>query len=554
MKNHFKFLVALVMMTVAVSCDELFPGGGTGDAGDNGDGGSGSVVNPLPYVEPEDRIVAREEYGNIEYYEYDQQGRLVKITCCRNDRYSEAEDVSVETTTFSYEGLLVKSKNSEVIYSKIGEYDPLAQIVGKDTYICKGEDFANIRWTEGVLGASGRLTAVSHYRNEHDWFHDEYTRYLSWVETYTHDAEGNLIGIVENGFNADGSQDGSPDSYLYSWKDDNVEYVDFEGDGKYTFFYLDKEYDWPGVNIYYDLDATDMYGDVDITGLDGRKWANLLDKVSAVNPETNREVYMEMVYTYDAKGRVKAINYKWCDDEGEEYFDESDAVKFYYGDETLPEPPVSVPVYLEKQEYVSHQMGLHKLSDGSGYLGEAECFDINIKIRNVFSDGSTTEYTQVNFGDVYVGYDGFYSSQEITRAELDELRSYSGANLSVLYGQNEYGENSLMAVSNYPVVGDITVSVVLRRDNETYLDPQEYSVYDPSQGGMTTHKLDIFTPDYLRSIMNVSWTLSKVDSWSDESWELWRLEQTITWNLWPGLQGIQDESRTVSVELYVPRE
>ena len=545
MKTSFKLLMTALVAVSVISCDEL-PGGGS-DNGGNGDGpGSGSVA-ALPYVAPEDRIVAREEFGNIEYYEYDQQGRLAKITCCR--KYdSEVETVSYRTTTFSYEGLLVQIRKSDVVYEKLGEYDSLVQSTGKDTFLNKGEDLDNIRWTEGVLNAYGRFSAMTYYRNEHDGFHNEYKKYCSGVAIYTYNSEGNPISVVEKDFNADGTQNGTPDACLYSWKDGNVEYLDWEDDVRLTFSFLDTEYVWPGVNIYYDLDATDFYGDVDPTGLDGFKWANLLDKVSVKNPKTNQEEYCQMVYTYDAKGRVKTVNYKWCAG-GEEYFDEDDAVTFYYGDEDLPESPVSVPVYLVKQEYVSHQMDLHKLNDVDGYLGDATAFDIIIKLRNVFSDGSTKEYTQVNFGDVSLFGENHYA-HDITPADLDELRSYSGPNLSVLHGQYQ-SENYLMAVCDYPVIGEIEQPIMLRQANESYLDPQEYVIYDQSEGGMVTKKLDIFTADFLRSKMNASYTLSKVESWTDDSCELWRLEQTITLNLWNNMTGIQPNKRIVNVELYV---
>lgn len=550
--KHFRFLAAAFALVAVASCEGL-PGTGNENEDNNGDGGGSAIVNNLPYVEPKDRVVAREEYGRIYYYKYDQQGRLSEITCCWENSYSEVDEIKVETMTFSYEGLLVKSNEVETVYEKLGEYDPLAEFVGKDTYICKGEDLSDIRWTEGVLGASGRLATVSYYRNEHDGFNDKYTRYLSALDTYTYDAYGNLIGFVERYDSGDGGALDYEDSYVCAWENGNPKYLDYGEGEKYNFSFREEEYVWPGVNIYYDLDGTDYYGDVHITGLDGRKWANLLDKVYAINPETNEESYMKMVYTFDAKGRVKTINSYFAegDDVGE--MDDSDAVTFYYGDEALPEPPVSVPVYLVKQEYVSHQMGLHKLNDGSGYLAEAGCFDINIKIRNVFSDGSTTEYTQVNFGDVYVEGNGHLVSRDITREELNELRSYSGANLSVLHGQNEFGQNSLMAVCSYPVIGDIELPVVLRGNNETYIDPQEYVIYDQTEGRMVTRKLDIFTPEYLRSIMRARWTLSKVETFTDESWDQWIWEQTITLNLWPDLQ-IPDASSSVFIDMYVPKE
>ena len=180
-----------------------------------------------------------------------------------------------------------------------------AEFVGKDTYICKEEDLSNIRWTEGVLGASGRLATVSHYRNEHDWFHDKYTRYLSALETYTHDANGNLLGVVERYDSGDGGELEYEDSYVYAWENGNPKYIDYGEGEKYNFSFREEEYVWPGVNIYYDLDATDFYGDVHITGLDGRKWANLLDKVYAINPETNEESYMKILLGPQKKSKVR---------------------------------------------------------------------------------------------------------------------------------------------------------------------------------------------------------------------------------------------------------
>ncbi len=546
--KHFRFLAAAFALVAVASCDGL-PGTGNENEDNNGDGGN-TVVNTLPYVEPQDRIVARQygEDGPIEYFEYNSTGQLSRMTTYRDYAYGGGSDdaVSIITTDYSYEGLLFKENKSVVTIYKPS--DEASEYLKKD-------DISNSRRAEGVLNASGRFVGLTDYRYEHDYWNDEYTEYISGVTAYTYDAYGNLIGVVERYDSGDGGALDYEDSYVCAWESGNPKYIDYGEGEKYHFSYREEDYEWPGMNIYWDHDAADFYGDLHITGLDGRKWANLLDKAYAINPETNEESYMKMVYTFDAKGRVKTINsyYGEGDDVGE--MDDSNAVTFYYGDEALPEPPVSVPVYLVKQEYVSHQMGLHKLNDGSGYLAEAGCFDINIKIRNVFSDGSTTEYTQVNFGDVYVEGNAHLGSRDITREELNELRSYSGANLSVLHGQNQFGQNSLMAVCSYPVIGDIELPVVLRRNNEIYIDPQEYVIYDQSEGGMVTRKLDIFTPEYLRSIMRARWTLSKVEGWEsiDNQWELWRLKQTITLNLWPDLQ-IPDESATVYIDMYIPKE
>lgn len=544
--KHFRFLAAAFALVAVASCDGL-PGTGNENEDNNGDGGSSAIVNTLPYVEPQDRIVARQygEDGPIEYFEYNSTGQLSRMTTYRDRAYDGSSDdaVSIITTDYSYEGLLFKENKSVVIIYKPS--DEASEYLKKD-------DISNSRRAEGVLNASGRFVGLTDYRYEHDYWNDEYTEYISGVTAYTYDAYGNLLGVVERYDSGDGGELDYEDSYVYAWENGNPKYIDYGEGEKYHFSFREEDYEWPGMNIYWDLDATDFYGDVHITGLDGLKFANLLDKVSATNPETGKIVSVQMVYTFDAKGRVKTIAYKWIDGDDVYYEDDEDVI-FYYGDEAVPPVPVEIPKYLVKQEYVSHQMGLHKLNDGSGYLAEAGCFDINIKIRNVFSDGSTTEYTQVNFGDVYVEGNGHLGSRDITREELNELRSYSGANLSVLHGQNEFGENSLMAVCSYPVIGDIELPVVLRGNNEIYIDPQEYVIYDQSEGRMVTRKLDIFTPEYLRSIMRVRWTLSKVETFTDESWEQWILEQTITLNLWPDLQ-IPDASSSVYIDMYIPKE
>lgn len=544
--KHFRFLAAAFALVAVASCDGL-PGTGNENEDNNGDGGGSAIVNNLPYVEPQDRIVARQygEDGPIEYFEYNSTGQLSRMTTYRDYAYGGSSDdaVSIITTDYSYEGLLFKENKSVVIIYKPSD---------EASEYLKNDDISNSRRAEGVLNASGRFVGLTDYRYEHDYWNDEYTEYISGVTAYTYDAYGNLLGVVERYDSGDGGELEYEDSYVYAWENGNPKYIDYGEGEKYNFSFREEDYEWPGMNIYWDLDATDFYGDVHITGLDGLKFANLLDKVSATNPETGKIVSVQMVYTFDAKGRVKTIAYKWIDGDDVYYEDDEDVI-FYYGDEAVPPVPVEIPKYLVKQEYVSHQMGLHKLNDGSGYLAEAGCFDINIKIRNVFSDGSTTEYTQVNFGDVYVEGNGHLGSRDITREELNELRSYSGANLSVLHGQNEFGENSLMAVCSYPVIGDIELPVVLRGNNEIYIDPQEYVIYDQSEGRMVTRKLDIFTPEYLRSIMRVRWTLSKVETFTDESWEQWILEQTITLNLWPDQQ-IPDASSSVYIDMYIPKE
>ena len=110
MKTNFRFLVATFISIVVASCEPTpFPNGGDPNNGDNSGnngntGENSSIVNPaIPYVAPEDRIVAREEFGNFEYFEYNNQGLLAKKTHYR--AYDDGSEVGmrINTTTYSYE-------------------------------------------------------------------------------------------------------------------------------------------------------------------------------------------------------------------------------------------------------------------------------------------------------------------------------------------------------------------------------------------------------------------------------------------------------------------
>lgn len=531
--KHFRFLAAAFALVAVASCEGL-PGTGNENEDNNGDGGGSAIVNNLPYVEPKDRVVAREEYGRIYYYKYDQQGRLSEITCCWENSYSEVDEIRVETMTFSYEGLLVKSNEVETVYEKLGEYDPLAEFVGKDTYICKGEDLSDIRWTEGVLGASGRLATVSYYRNGYDGFNDKYTRYLSALDTYTYDAYGNLIGFVERYDSGDGGALDYEDSYVCAWENGNPKYLDYGEGEKYHLSFREEEYVWPGVNIYYDLDGTDYYGDVDVTGLDGRKWANLLDKVYAINPETNEESYMKMVYTFDAKGRVKTINSYFAegDDVGE--MDDSDAVTFYYGDEALPEPPASVPVHLVKQECVSSFFGMHK-SEGDSYLGGVN-FDITHKVKSTFSDGTTSIADVVN-SDAFSFYCDVRWPEDggpLTREQFRQLQSsINNPVVDVFVNQQDTELESDPYFSGHidvacPYLGTVTCNLHL----DSRVDPQYVYLYDSEKSPKYYYYkgCDTFTPEFFRSRIKVSAKLTPLD-YGEMEYDNYEINVTVSMDL-----------------------
>ena len=108
--KHFRFLAAAFALVAVASCEGL-PGTGNENEDNNGDGGN-TVVNTLPYVEPQDRIVARQygEDGPIEYFEYNSTGQLSRMTTYRDRAYDGSSDdaVSIITTDYSYEGLLFK--------------------------------------------------------------------------------------------------------------------------------------------------------------------------------------------------------------------------------------------------------------------------------------------------------------------------------------------------------------------------------------------------------------------------------------------------------------
>ena len=546
MKTNFRFLVATFISIVVASCEPTpFPNGGDPNNGDNSGnngntGENSSIVNPaIPYVAPEDRIVAREEFGNFEYFEYNDQGFLAKKTHYRAYDYGSEVGMRINTTTYSYEGLLVKSKESIVEISKNE---------GEETYF-KTEDTSNGRRTEGVLNASGRFVEMSHYRMENNGW-DEYTEKLSDVSIYTYNTSGNLIGLVENDI-----INGYNDTYIYTWENGNPKTIDYDGDGIYNFSFRNEEYVWHGINIYWDLDATDMYGDVEITGRDGMKFANLLDRVSATNPETGETVYSEMVYTFDSKGRVKTVNSKWGE-EGEEYYDEDDAVTFYYGDEELPEPPV-VPAYLVKQEVVNTSIHMPRSdNDENAYVAIPNAFMTQFTVKNIFSDG-TYSFSTIENENSFSMHDGVWGIS-LTKAEFSELRSLDKPEYYV--SLPSHSEDDMIPdeyanlIVSYPHIGEIVCPITLNNwENPCYIYLYDPSHTDANSSGYYRYYKSFFTEEFLLSNMKVSFELIKNNE--DESWEFWTLLHHVDINLWPGLTYNDEATRfTWNVGMDVSKE
>lgn len=511
MKTDLKILAAVVALMAVASCDEM-PGGGLGNGGGNGDenGGNGApIVNTLPYVAPEDRIVAREEFGNIEFFEYNQQGLLTKRTYYNNHLDDDIGTFTIRTVEYSYKGLLVESKGTRCEIYRPSEYDQIRETAGADVLLGR-EDKYN-RWeSEALLNADGRFTAMSYYRYEPD-IDDNPTRYLAYATAYTYNASGNLIGTVER-------HNGYTDTMAYTWENGNPKTIDYDGDGIYTLSFREEEYVWPGMNLYWDLDATDVYGDVDITGLDGMKFANLLHRVSAVNPQTNEEVAMEMVYTFDAKGRVKTVNYKWIE-EGEVWYDEDDAVEFFYGDETLPAAPVTVPTYLVRQEYVDSRVQQTVLSDG-GLLVNREAFSVWKKIKNVFSDGSTSFYEWTTSCGMYPkNDDGMHGYFEISRAELEQLKAAKNPAVNVsVYGVGEAYANYATAEVEFPVIGVVDMNIVINSDS----DPLGVSLYDSEEPShwKTYWIKTLLREEQLEKLIKYDWEIHQGTDATDGT-ELW---------------------------------
>ena len=511
MKTDLKILAAVVALMAVASCDEM-PGGGLGNGGGNGDenGGNGApIVNTLPYVAPEDRIVAREEFGNIEFFEYNQQGLLTKRTYYNNHLDDDIGTFTIRTEEYSYKGLLVESKGTRCEIYRPSEYDQIRETAGADVLLGR-EDKYN-RWeSEALLNADGRFTAMSYYRYEPD-IDDNPTRYLAYATAYTYNASGNLIGTVER-------HNGYTDTMAYTWENGNPKTIDYDGDGIYTLSFREEEYVWPGMNIYWDLDATDAYGDVDITGMDGMKFANLLHSVSATNPETGETFSMEMVYTFDAKGRVKTVNYKWIE-EGEVWYDEDDAVEFFYGDETLPAAPVTVPTYLVRQEYVDSRVQQTVLSDG-GLLVNREAFSVWKKIKNVFSDGSTSFYEWTTSCGMYPkNDDGMHGYFEISRAELEQLKAAKNPAVNVsVYGVGEAYANYATAEVEFPVIGVVDMNIVINSDS----DPLGVSLYDSEEPShwKTYWIKTLLREEQLEKLIKYDWEIHQGTDATDGT-ELW---------------------------------
>ena len=513
----------------------------------SGDEPGTSTVNPLPNVDPADRIVARQVYGVTEFFEYNSKGQVSKITAY--DPYEDIGELEVETTTYSYEGLLVKSSTSVVVYRKIernGAYDGLVESVGEGGYV-KEDVPTDAKKTDGVLNGAGRLATNKKYRVEHDWFHDVYSDVLTREISYTYSSDGNLAGVIENRV-----EDGWQSSYSVSWKNGNMEWIDYGDDERYTLTYREEEYKWPGINLYWDFDLEDFYGDMDVTGLDGKKFRNLLDRASAVNPETGEEVYCEMVYTFDAKNRVKTMHYRFSDSDGV-YEDEDDAVVFYYGDETLPE--VSVPVYLVRQEPVKAELKPHQIDENT-FSGVSNSFDLWKWVKNVFSDGSETTYKYVTHSWLWMyASDEMPFVKEITSEELSQIRSMDDPVIHLSLSQQDNPERYYATyTADVPVIGEMSWDVMFG----DYQNPQSVSLYNPEQNssGMYEHYFDVFTHQYLSSLFRWEWTLDKASEgeYTDGTKvEYWNFNFKVKYNLWTDvLPGCEDTVTEANVQLWVP--
>ena len=526
--KHFRFLAAAFALVAVASCEGL-PGTGNENEDNNGDGGGSAIVNNLPYVEPQDRIVARQygEDGPIEYFEYNSTGQLSRMTTYSDGAYDGSSDdaVSIITTDYSYEGLLFKENKSVVIIYKPS--DEASEYLKKDA-------ISNSRRAEGVLNASGRFVGLTDYRYEHDYWNDEYSEYISDVTAYTYDAYGNLLGVVERYDSGDGGELEYEHSYVYAWENGNPKYIDYGEGEKYHFSFREEDYEWPGMNIYWDLDATDFYGDVHITGLDGLKFANLLDKVSATNPETGKIVSVQMVYTFDAKGRVKTIAYKFIDGDDVYYEDDEDVI-FYYGDEAVPPVPVEIPKYLVKQECVSSFFGMHK-SEGDSYLGGVN-FDITHKVKSTFSDGTTSIADVVNsdafsFDNCDISW--LEDGGPLTREQFRQLQSsINNPVVDVFVNQRDTEMESHPWFSGHidvacPYLGTVTFNLHLDSPD----DPQYVYLYDSEKSPKYYYYkgCDTFTPEFFRSRIRVSAKLTPLD-YGEMEYDCYEINVTVSMDL-----------------------
>ncbi len=547
MKTNFRFLVATFISIVVASCEPTpFPNGGDPNNGDNSGnngntGENSSIVNPaIPYVAPEDRIVAREEFGNFEYFEYNDQGLLAKRTHYRvYDGEDEVVKMRINTTTYS------NGTSGESIVEISKGYED-------DIYLYKTEDKSNKRRTTSIMNASGRFVEMSHYRMENNGW-DEYTEKLSYVSIYTYNTLGNLIGLVENDI-----INGYNDTYIYTWENGNPKTINYDGDETYNFSFRNEEYVWHGINIYWDLDATDMYGDVEITGRDGMKFANLLDRVYATDPETGETVNLEMVYTFDSKGRVKTVNSKWGE-EGEEDYDEEDAVTFYYGDEELPEPPV-VPAYLVKQEVVNTNIHMPRSdNDENTYVAIPNAFMTQFTVKNIFSDGTySVSISTIENKNSFSMSDGVWGHISLTKAEFSELSSLDKPEYYVSlssHSEDEWiSDEYANLIVSYPHIGEIVCPITLNKfENPCYISLYDPSHTDANTSGYYRYYKSFFTEEFLLSKMKVSFELVKNNE--DESWEFWTLLHHVDINLWPGLTYNDEATRfTWHVSMEVSKE
>ena len=508
-------------------------------------------LNPLPNVDPADRIVARQVGNTIERFEYNSRGQVSKITEYRSDYLNEGE-MREQVTTYSYEGLLVKSNRSVYHYRKVvsdGNYGWLVESVGEGAYVKEEQKTEAIR-TEGVLNASGRLTSNKKYRTEYDWVDDKYNEVLSEEITYTYAADGSLAGVIEHNV-----QEGRSSSYSLSWENGNIQWVEHSVDERYTLTYRKDEYKWPGINLYWDCAYEDFYGEMDIAGLDGKKFKNLHDRVSATNPNTGLTAYCEMVYTFDSKGRVKTMNYRF---NGKD--DEDDMITFYYGDDVCPQ--VSTPVYLVKQEPAG--VVLRPYAQEGDSFCDATTFTLWKSVRSILSDGSEKAYKYITSGRLVIDVDhGLMIGHDLTREELDQVCNMETPALRISMNTTvaDSPAATLATVTvDYPVIGEIPMYVNFYDG----FDPQYVELYDTQRAGSRNHgryvhKYDVFTHSLLTSAIKGHWSVFKrVDGESQDGsrYEIWQFDHELMYNLWrdvyPGMADAVVKAQ--SKDLYVPVE
>lgn len=226
---------------------------------------------------------------------------------------------------------------------------------------------------------------------------------------FTYNADGTLAKQASLSYNQ-----------TYTWKDGDLMSITATGSGvdnTVTYTYSEHLNPWQGVDLA-GLLFDDMDGCIPLLGITGTTPKHLPQSAEDIRNSSFR-----YEYTFDGQGRVSTIVV--LNNEGNPNDNVRSEYKLNYGNQNPPKHDYLL--YLTKQEVVDEgtlnytfepeNPNEHSISDNS--------YTSYVKIRSMFSDGSTRDNTKYEMVIVHVdpGYD--LESIEVTQDEIDAFKLLS---------------------------------------------------------------------------------------------------------------------------------